>query len=122
MICGAGVFPIAGALCFLSSAMAIFLVIAVCSFVVVLSATMFTVQIMSFVQAETPPALVGKVIALIMAVSMCAQPLGSGLYGFLFEALEGLSFVVVLFSGVCSFLVAVFTRKVFREFCPSGKV
>lgn len=116
MACTACIFPIAGALFFFSSGMGNFLVLSVCSFIVMLLATMFTVQILSFVQAETPPELVGKVISLIMAVSMCAQPLGSGLYGFLFETWKGAEFAVVLFSGVCSFLVAFFTRKIFRDF------
>ncbi|MCI8505587.1 MAG: MFS transporter [Lachnospiraceae bacterium] len=116
MACAACVFPIAGALFFIPSGMGNFLVLSFCSFGVMLLATMFTVQVMSFVQEETPPALVGKVISLIMAVSMCAQPLGSGLYGFLFEALADFEFAVVLFSGVCSFLVAFFTRKIFRDF------
>ncbi len=113
MACAACVFPIAGALFFFSSGMANFLVLAACSFLVMLAATMFTVQVMSFVQKETPPLLVGKVISLIMAVSMCAQPLGSGLYGFLFEAFDELEFAVVLFSGICSFSVAFFTRRIF---------
>ncbi len=113
-VCAAFVFPIAGALFLSSSGMADFLVLAVCSFFIMLTATMFTVQVMSFVQAETPPLLVGKVISLIMAVSMCAQPLGSGLYGFLFEAFEGLEFIAVLFSGAASLLVAFSARKIFR--------
>ena len=116
MACAACVFPVAAALFFLPSGMGNFLVLSLCSFGVMLLATMFTVQVMSFIQAETPPGLVGKVISLIMAVSMCAQPLGSGLYGFLFEVLTGFEFAVVLFSGICSFLVAFFTRKIFRDF------
>ena len=44
--------------------------------------TIFTVQMMSFIQAETPQHLIGKVIAVILTVSMCAQPLGNALYRF----------------------------------------
>lgn len=53
--------------------------------------TVFTVEMMSFVQTETPPNLIGKVIAVILTVSMCAQPLGNALYGILLEICDGAS-------------------------------
>ena len=115
MACAACVFPIAGALLFIPSGMGNFLVLSVCSFAIMLLATVFSVQVMAFVQAETPPALVGKVISLVMAVNMCAHPLGDGFYGFLFEAFYGLEFVVILFSGTATFLVAFFTRRVYHH-------
>ena len=77
--------------------------------------TVFTVQIMSFVQAETSPALIGKVIALMLSVSMCAQPLGSALYGVLFEVCAGCEFVVVFFAGIVSLMIALRMGKIFRN-------
>ena len=79
--------------------------------------TVFTIQIMAFVQAETPQNLTGKVIAVIFAISMCAQPLGSALYGVLFELCKGIEFVVVLFAGLVSFVIAFCTKKIFAALC-----
>ena len=85
----------------------------VCCFVIMVMATVFTIQIMAFVQTETPQHLVGKVIALCMMLSMCAQPFGNAMYGFLFEICAGHEAVVVLAAGVISFAVAIWARKVF---------
>ena len=89
-------------------------VITVCCFAVMVFSTMFSVQIMSFVQAETPQELIGKVISVLMTISMCAQPLGNALYGVLFELCAGHEWVVVLFSGLASLVIALTAGKVFR--------
>ena len=80
--------------------------------------TVFSIQMMSFIQAETPQKLIGKVIAVILTVSMCAQPLGNALYGILFEICKGYEYAVVLFSGIVSLTIAVRTRNIFKRFVP----
>lgn len=114
--CAVCVFPIGAALLLFSSGMINYIVITVCCFLVMVFSTVFTVQMMSFIQAETPQNLIGKVIAVILTVSMCAQPLGSALYGVLFELCKGFEYVVVLFSGVVSLMIAVRTRNIFKGF------
>lgn len=114
--CAVCVFPIGAALLLFSSGMVNYIVITVCCFLVMVFSTVFTVQMMSFIQAETPQNLIGKVIAVILTVSMCAQPLGSALYGVLFELCKGFEYVVVLFSGVVSLMIAVRTRNIFKGF------
>lgn len=114
--CAVCVFPIGAALRLFSSGIVIYIVITVCCFGIMVFSTIFTVQMMSFVQAETPQGLIGKVIAVILAVSMCAQPLGSALYGVLFEICKGFEYVVVLFAGMVSLMIAVRTRTVFKRF------
>lgn len=78
--------------------------------------TLFTVQMISFMQTETPQKLIGKVIAVILTVSMCAQPLGNAFYGILFEICRGYEYAVVLFSGVVSLMIAISTRNIFKSF------
>jgi hypothetical protein len=78
--------------------------------------TIFSVQMLSFVQTETPKNLIGKVIAVILTVTMCAQPLGNALYGVLFEISTGFEFAVVLFSGVVSLIIAGYARNIFKAF------
>lgn len=108
-------FPIGAALLLSSSGMVNYLVLAICCFVIMVFSTMFSVQMMSFVQSETPQNLIGKVIAVILTVSMCAQPLGNALYGVLFEICRGFEYAVVLFSGVMSLGIALAAGKIFRE-------
>lgn len=90
-----------------------YIVITVCCFTIMIFSTIF--QMMSFVQTETPHHLLGKVIAVILTIAMCAQPLGSALYGILFEVCEGVEFGVILFAGGASLLIAVSTRHIFKE-------
>lgn len=114
--CAICVFPISAALILFSSAVINYIVITVCCFAIMVFSTIFTVQMMSFVQLETPQNLIGKVIAVILTVSMCAQPLGNALYGILFEICKGYEYTVVLFSGVVSLIIAINTRNIFKRF------
>lgn len=109
------VFPMGISLLLFQTGLIHYLVMVVCCFIIMVFSTIFSVQAMSFVQQETPQALIGKVIAVMLTISMCANPLGSMLYGFLFEAAEGKEFAVVLFAGAVSLLIAVKTKKVFGE-------
>ena len=97
------------------SAMATYMVLTLCCFAVMVFSTMFSVQMMSFIQTETPQNLIGKVIAVILTVSMCAQPLGNAMYGILFEACEGAEYIPVLISGAVSLAIALGAGKVFRR-------
>ncbi len=114
--CAVCVFPISASLILFSSGMINYIVITVCCFIIMVFSTIFTVQMMSFVQRETPQALIGKVIAVMLTVSMCAQPLGNAFYGVLFEICKGLEFVVILFSGTASLIIAISARNIFRGF------
>lgn len=114
MICAGCVFLTGIALAVFSSGISGYLVLTLCCFTVMIFSTIFSVQMMSFVQTETPPELIGKVIAVILTVSMCTQPLGNAFYGVLFEICHGNEFAVILFSGTVSFLIAVNAVKVLK--------
>ena len=114
--CSVCVFPIGASLILFSSAIINYIVITVCCFAIMVCSTIFTVQMMSFIQTETPQNLIGKVIAVIFTVSMCAQPLGNTLYGVLFEICKGCEYAVILFSGVVSLIIAVSTKNIFKRF------
>ncbi len=114
--CAVCVFPISAALILFSSGMVNYIVITVCCFAIMVFSTIFTVQMMSFIQTETPQNLIGKVIAVIFTISMCAQPLGNAFYGVLFEICKGFEYAVVLFSGIVSLIVAISTRNIFKRF------
>lgn len=119
--CAACVFPIGIALILFSSGIINYIVITVCCFVIMVFSTIFTVQMTAFIQAETPQNLIGKVIAVILTVSMCAQPLGNALYGVLFEICKGLEYIVVLFAGIVSLMIAIGTRNIFKKLSPEVK-
>ncbi len=114
--CAICVFPISAALILFSSGIINYIIITLCCFFIMVFSTIFTVQMMSFIQIETPQNLIGKVIAVILTVSMCAQPLGNALYGILFEICRGYEYIVVLFSAIISLIIAISTRNIFKKF------
>lgn len=119
IICAACVFPIGTALILFSSGLVNYMVMTLCCFVIMVFSTVFTVQMMSFIQEETPPNLLGKVIAVILTVSMCAQPVGNVFYGILFEVCEGWESAVFLFAGTVSMIIAAGTKNIFK--CMGNK-
>lgn len=87
-------------------------VIAVSGLIIMAFASLYTIQIMSYIQLTTPAALIGKVIAWIIALSTCAQPAGQMIYGFLLERLPHRLWVIFAVTAVFSMLVALWNRKI----------
>ncbi len=72
---------------------------------------MFSVVMLSTIQARTPEQMVGKVVACVMGLSLCAAPLGQVLYGVLFEYLP--AWWAVQLSGIAAIGIAMAARRVF---------
>lgn len=113
--CAVSVFPMGVSLILFSSGMVNYIIMTVCCFVIMVFSTIFSVQMMSFIQTETPQKLIGKVISVVLTVSMCAQPLGNALYGVLFEICEGAEYAVVFLAGAVSLMIAVSTGNIFKR-------
>lgn len=112
--CALCIFPIGITLLLSDSGILNYLVLTICCFFIMVCSTIFMVQMMTFIQTETPPHLTGKVISLILTVSMCSQPLGNAMYGILFEAGRGYEYAIVLFSASVSLMIAVRAQKIFQ--------
>lgn len=115
MVCALCIFPMGVSLLLISSPLINYAVITLCCFIMMVFSTLFTVQMMTFVQSETPDNLIGKVIALIFALSTCAQPLGNALYGILFDLCPSREYLVVFFSGTISLIIALKTKLLCGE-------
>lgn len=88
------------------------------SFAVMVLSTLLVVVLSAAVQSRTPPALLGKVMAFIMAVSNCASPLGQAIYGALFELCP--AWAVLLGAAAAAALTAACSRGVFRALDAPG--
>ena len=78
---------------------------------VMATAMLFTVVLLTLVQAQVPGQLLGKVIACIQAVANCASPLGQAAYGLLFDHLP--PWTVLLAAAALSALVTLRSKRVF---------
>lgn len=113
--CALGLVPMG--ICFLLAAPAAvsYAVVTAAGFVIMGCATLFTVTLLAYLQSQTPPELVGKVIALLMTVSLCAQPLGQALYGVLLEALKGAEGWLLLGAACAALAIALAARRVAHD-------
>lgn len=76
-------------------------------------ATMFSVQMLAFLQAVVPNHLVGKVISMAMAVSMCAQPVGQAMYGVLFDKLGKSPYLIILGAIFVTVAIVIASKHIF---------
>lgn len=83
------------------------------SFAAMAASTLFVVQLCTAVQQQTPPHLLGKVMAVILAVSNCSQPLGQALYGILFEAAADHCWIVWIGASAAALLISLYSKKAF---------
>jgi len=83
------------------------------SFAVVALSTLLVVVLSAAAQGQTPPELLGKVMAFIMAVSNCASPLGQAVYGTLFQSCS--AWAVLLGASLAAVAIAFYSRRVFHE-------
>lgn len=99
-----------------------YLIISISCFLLMGVATMVTVQLLTFIQSETPTQMLGKVLSCAMAFSMCAQPLGQSMYGVLFDAFESTPYVIVLGASILSCGIALMAKKVFGNIGWKGSL
>ena len=105
--------PIGLALMFPVPAIVYYGIIMVSCFVMMFLATLFSIQIMSYLQMIVPGNLIGKVISCAMCIGMCATPVGQAIYGSLFEILKGKAFGLFFIVTVIVVLLALAMKKPF---------
>lgn len=90
-------------------------VVTATSFVIMALATMFSVQMIAAVQSETPPELVGKVIAVMISLSMCAQPIGQAIYGVAFDQFSNHTGIILLVVAILSAAISLTSKDIFKN-------
>ncbi|MDR1430823.1 MAG: MFS transporter [Propionibacteriaceae bacterium] len=75
-------------------------------FAAVAAATAISVYIITQIQQSTPDQMLGKVMAILMAGSQLAAPIGQIIYGFAFEAFSANVWVPLLFAAAMAALIA----------------
>lgn len=62
--------------------------------------SVFSIHAVSMIQQGTPEQMIGKVMAYTSAITMCAQPVGQMVYGFLFDGFREAVYLVLIPTGV----------------------
>ena len=74
--------------------------------------SIFSVWGLCAIQERTPTEFTGKVMAFVLTISQCAQPLAQFLYGVLWDYFSAA--IVLATTGVLVFLIACLSRNIFR--------
>lgn len=85
-----------------------------CALIIAMMMPIISIYVMTLVQKETPNEQLGKVMAIMMAVSQCMAPLGQMGYGLLFEFFQANIYIPVFIISVCVLLLAFVTRRIWR--------
>lgn len=97
-------------------AMVSYITITVCGFLFMMTSTVFSIKMLVFVQSETPPHLIGKVMSCIFMFSLSAQPIGSAVYGILFDVLSETPHIIIFGVVIISSIISLASKKVFKNF------
>ena len=73
----------------------------------------FSVQMLAYIQMETPAQLTGKVLSWVLTFSLCAQPLGLAFYGTVFEFCATMPYLPLFGAAAAALLLAGAARNVF---------
>lgn len=92
-----------------------YVVITVCCFFIMTISTVFSIQMITFIQGETPGNLIGKVISICLAIGMCAQPVGQVFYGYIFEALKDNISLIIFGAFLAGGIIVIISKKVFSK-------
>jgi hypothetical protein len=101
------------ALQILSNSMGIYVVLTVGGGLLVALSTVLQIQIMSCIGILTPKELIGKVIACVICVCMCTQPLGSFFYGIVLDNIGSYVYLPFYAAGAIMIAVGVLARHIF---------
>lgn len=99
-----------------------YIIITVCCFFIMTVSTIFSIQVIAFIQGETPGYLIGKVMSICLAIGMCAQPIGQLIYGYLFEILKNNISLIIFGAFLAGGIITFISKKVFTKLKDFEKV
>ena len=77
--------------------------------------SIFSIFAVSLIQQRTPNYLIGKVMAYTSTITLCIQPIGQIVYGFLFDRFHNEVYFVFIPTGIIVCIVGLSAMKLFRN-------
>lgn len=107
--------PIGFAMLFNTNSYLTYFIILFCVFISMIASTMFSIQILAYIQLITPKDLIGKIMAIAMCLCMCAAPLGQAIYGVLFDKMANFIPYIFFFAAIVSFIISFISRGLMHK-------
>ncbi len=76
--------------------------------------SIFSIFTVSLIQQRTPNHLIGKVMAYTSAITLCVQPVGQIVYGFLFDRFSDAVYLVLIPTGIMVCVLGLSAIKFFK--------
>lgn len=99
----------------MTTAIGVYMTLIIACSVLMLLSTLFQIQLMSYVQILTPPHLIGKVISCVICVCMCSNPIGTFIYGMVFERIGSNTYFPFYAAALVMIGVSLFTGRIFNH-------
>jgi len=77
--------------------------------------SIFSIFAVSLIQQGTPDNLIGKVMAYTSVITLCVQPIGQIVYGFLFDKFSNTAYCVLIPTGIIVCAVGLSAKGFFRR-------
>jgi len=77
--------------------------------------SIFSIFAVSLIQQRTPNRLIGKVMAYTTTVTLCVQPIGQIVYGFLFDRFHSAVYFVLIPTGIIVCIAGISARSFFKN-------
>ena len=77
--------------------------------------SIFSIFAVSLIQQRTPSHLIGKVMAYTSTVTLCVQPIGQIVYGFLFDRFYSAVYFVLIPTGIIVCIVGLSAMSLFKN-------
>ncbi|MCM1135303.1 MAG: MFS transporter [Clostridium sp.] len=117
LLASLGIFIIPAGAAFLfpigNTAVYIINVISFCG--VQIAVSIFSIFAVSLIQQKTPNHLIGKVMAYTSSITLCVQPIGQIVYGFLFDKFSGAVSLVLIPTGVIACIIGIASVGFFKK-------
>ena len=115
LLCSLAIAPIGAVFLFNVPVFAAFVIMTAASTLTLAFIQLCNIQLMSFIQRETPTELIGKVMSILLILPFVANALGQVLIGVLFEQLSALPWIIVFVASAISVAVTLYSRKHFSN-------
>ena len=92
-----------------------FILFILSSLLIAMIMTIVSIYVITVVQKKTPNENLGKVMAIIAAVSQCMAPIGQVVYGFMFEGFSTKIYLPIFSISFIMTIIAILTKKILRN-------
>ena len=113
VISGIGLIPIGLTFYMQLDAMSIYSVITICCIVVQSILSLLSIFLLTSIQSKTPANLLGRVMAYVVTLSTCSQPLGQAIYGIAFDQFASKLYFIVLSTAFATIFIGFISKKTF---------